>query len=62
MRYTRLTAAHDSAYSRGSVHAYLLHGEVPTLVDAPTRDAAFLDELERGDCVPPATGRSRRSS
>lgn len=46
MRYTRLTAAHDSAYSRGSVHAYLLHGEVPTLVDAPTADAAFLDRIE----------------
>ena len=38
MRYTRLTATHDSAYARGSVHAYLLHGEVPTLVDAPTSD------------------------
>lgn len=46
MRYTRLTATHDSPYAQGSVHAYLLHGEVPTLVDAPTSDAAFLDQLD----------------
>ena len=46
MRYTRLTATHDSAYSRGSVHAYLLHGDVPTLVDAPTSDAVFLDAVD----------------
>ena len=45
MKYSRLTATHDSPYAQGSVHAYLLHGEVPTLVDAPTADAAFLDEL-----------------
>lgn len=46
MRYTRLTAAHDSPYAQGSVHAYLLHGEVPTLVDAPSGDDAFIDELD----------------
>jgi glyoxylase-like metal-dependent hydrolase (beta-lactamase superfamily II) len=46
MRYTRLTASHDSAYSRGSVHAYLLHGDVPTLIDAPTSAETFLDELD----------------
>jgi ribonuclease/clavin/mitogillin len=46
MRYTRLTAAHDSAFSGGFVHAYLLHGEVPTLVDAPPMDVAFLDRID----------------
>lgn len=46
MKYTRLTAAHDSAYSGGSVHAYLLHGDVPTLVDAPTAAVSFLDEID----------------
>ncbi len=45
MRYTRLTATHDSPYAQGSVHAYLLHGEVPTLVDAPSGAGTFLDEL-----------------
>lgn len=45
MKYTRLTATHDSPYAQGTVHAYLLHGEVPTLVDAPTGDAVFLDSL-----------------
>ncbi|BCS35766.1 MBL fold hydrolase [Luteitalea sp. TBR-22] len=45
MRYTRLTASHSSPYSGGTVHAYLLHGAVPTLVDAPTGDPAFLDQL-----------------
>src|SRR5688500_13507740 len=47
MRYTRLTAAHDSAFSGGSVHAYLLHGDVPTLVDAPPMDVAFLDGIDQ---------------
>ncbi len=46
MRYTRLTAAHDSAYARGSVHAYLLHGALPTLVDAPSAASAFLDGID----------------
>ena len=45
MRYTRLTATHDSPFAQGSVHAYLLHGEVPTLVDAPTAAPTFLDAL-----------------
>ena len=45
MRYTRLTAPHDSAFSGGSVHAYLLHGAVPTLVDAPPGEA-FIRDLE----------------
>lgn len=45
MRYTRLTATHDSPYAQGAVHAYLLHGEVPTLVDAPSSAPAYLDGL-----------------
>ncbi|MGV3517822.1 MBL fold metallo-hydrolase [Luteitalea sp.] len=46
MRHTRLTATHTSPYAQGSVHAYVLHGEVPTLVDAPTADASFLDGVD----------------
>jgi len=46
MRYTRLTAPHDSPYAQGSVHAYLLHGEVPTLVDAPSGTDTFIDEVQ----------------
>ena len=46
MRYTRLTALHDSAYSGGSVHAYLLHGAVPTLVDAPPGGESFHRGIE----------------
>ncbi len=46
MRYTRLTVAHDSAFAGGSVHAYLLHGQVPTLVDAPPGGAAMLDDID----------------
>ncbi|MCC6164602.1 MAG: MBL fold metallo-hydrolase [Acidobacteria bacterium] len=45
MRYTRLTAPHDSPFAQGSVHAYLVHGAVPTLVDAPSATPAFLDEI-----------------
>jgi glyoxylase-like metal-dependent hydrolase (beta-lactamase superfamily II) len=47
MRYTRLTVTHDSAFTGGTVHAYLLHGAVPTLVDAPPGGEAFLQELEQ---------------
>ncbi len=47
MRYTRLTATHDSPYAQGSVHAYLLHGERPTLVDAPPGGEAFVGDVER---------------
>lgn len=46
MRYTRLTATHDSPFAQGSVHAYLLHGAVPTLVDAPSDAPAFLESLD----------------
>ena len=47
MRYTRLTVPYDSPYAQGAVHAYLLHGEVPTLIDAPSAADAFLDELDQ---------------
>lgn len=46
MRYTRLTAPHDSAFSGGWVHAYVLHGAVPTLVDAPPGGDGFIRDLE----------------
>jgi glyoxylase-like metal-dependent hydrolase (beta-lactamase superfamily II) len=46
MRYTRLTAAHDSPYSGGQVHAYLLHGAVPTLVDTPPGGDSFIGDVE----------------
>lgn len=46
MRYTRLTVAHDSPYTGGTVHAYVIHGAIPTLVDAPPGGAGFLDELD----------------
>lgn len=45
MRYTRLTATHDSPFAQGSVHAYLLHGAVPTLVDSPSSSDAFLQQI-----------------
>ena len=46
MHYTRLTATHGSPYAQGTVHAYLVHGQVPTLVDAPTADPGFLDQVQ----------------
>ena len=45
MRYTRLTVSHGSAFTGGHVHAYVVHGTVPTLVDAPPGGEAFLDDL-----------------
>lgn len=46
MRYSRLTVPYHSPYAQGAVHAYLLHGEVPTLVDAPSGAHTFLDEIQ----------------
>ena len=45
MRYTRLTVPHDSPFAQGFVHVYVVHGAVPTLIDAPSAAPAFLDEL-----------------
>ena len=45
MRYTRLTATHDSPFAQGSVHAYLLHGEVPTLVDGDTGEILWANSV-----------------
>lgn len=42
MRYSRLTVALPSVATGGAVHAYLLHGAVPTLVDAPPGGEAFV--------------------
>ena len=47
MRYTRLTVAHPSAFTGGAVHAYLLHGAVPTLVDAPPGGEALIADVEQ---------------
>ena len=46
MRYTRLTVPYESAVTGGAVHAYLLHGDVPTLVDAPPGGPAFVADIE----------------
>lgn len=47
MRYSRLTVSHSSAFTGGSVHAYLVHGAVPTLVDAPPGGEALVADIER---------------
>lgn len=47
MRHTRLTVSHASAFTGGAVHAYLLHGAVPTLVDAPPGGEALVADIER---------------
>jgi glyoxylase-like metal-dependent hydrolase (beta-lactamase superfamily II) len=47
MRYTRLTVTDASVYTGGSVHAYLLHGAVPTLVDAPPGGEALIADIEQ---------------
>lgn len=46
MRLTRLTVPSPLPYTGGEVHAFLVHGAVPTLVDAPSADAAFLSQVE----------------
>lgn len=47
MRYTRLTVTSRSILTGSSVHAYLLHGAVPTLVDAPPGGTSFIADVER---------------
>lgn len=47
MRYTRLTVSQASAFTGGSVHAYLIHGAVPTLVDAPPGGEALVADIAR---------------
>ena len=46
MRQTRLSVPHASVFTGGIVHAYLLHGDVPTLVDAPPGGAPFIRDIE----------------
>jgi ribonuclease/clavin/mitogillin len=46
MRFTRLTVASSLPYTGGEVHAYLLHGAVPTLIDAPSAEPAFVAQVE----------------
>ena len=45
LRYTRLTVPYDSHIAGGAVHAYLVHGDVPTLIDAPPGGQAFVEEI-----------------
>lgn len=47
MRYTRLSVSHASAFTGGVVHAYLVHGAVPTLVDAPPGGDALVADIEQ---------------
>lgn len=46
MRVTRLTVPSSLPYTGGEVHAFLLHGAIPTLIDAPSADAAFITQVE----------------
>lgn len=46
MRLTRLTVTSDLPYTGGEVHAYLLHGALPTLIDAPTAAPSFIERVE----------------
>ena len=47
MRFTRLSVASALAYTGGEVHAYLVHGAIPTLIDAPSSEPAFLAQVEQ---------------
>ena len=46
VRCSRITAVSAHPATGGSVHAYLVHGAVPTLVDAPSPDPEFLDRVD----------------
>lgn len=46
MRVSRLTVAPDVPSSSGDVTAFLIHGAVPTLIDAPTVRPAFVAQVE----------------
>ena len=46
MRFTRLTVDSPLPYTGGHVHAFVVHGAVPTLIDAPTDHPDFLARLE----------------
>ncbi len=46
VRHSRLTVPLATSYTGGSVHAYLLHGRVPTLIDAPPGGASFVAALQ----------------
>lgn len=46
MRFTRLSVASPLAFTGGEVHAYLVHGAIPTLIDAPTSDPSFVARVE----------------
>jgi glyoxylase-like metal-dependent hydrolase (beta-lactamase superfamily II) len=46
MRFTRLTVASPLPYTGGTVHAFLVHGAVPTLIDAPSDAPDFIAQVE----------------
>jgi glyoxylase-like metal-dependent hydrolase (beta-lactamase superfamily II) len=46
MRFTRLTVASPLPYTGGAVHAFLVHGAVPTLIDAPSDAPEFIGQVE----------------
>jgi ribonuclease/clavin/mitogillin len=46
MRVTRLTVASDVPSTGGAVNAFLVHGAVPTLIDAPSAQPSFVAQVE----------------
>lgn len=46
MRFTRLTVASSLPNTGGEVHAFVVHGAVPTLIDAPSADPSFVSQVE----------------
>ncbi len=46
MRVSRLTVASDVPSTGGAVNAFLIHGAVPTLIDAPSAQPAFVAQVE----------------
>ncbi len=45
MRYTRLTVTSDAPSTGGAVNAYLIHGALPTLIDAPSGREDFVEQV-----------------
>lgn len=46
MRFSRLTVASSLTYTGGEVHAFVVHGAVPTLIDAPSAEPTFVAQVE----------------
>lgn len=45
MRFTRLTVDSPLPGTGGQVHAFLVHGALPTLIDAPSADDSFVTQV-----------------